>query len=396
MPTPSIEFSLLRQGKPDFLDLPWHLPLSHWEGHCDRLETIPRGVGRHPVVFVNYEGNLFALKELPNDLAVQEYDALVEMESRHLPVVRPVGHVTPRSDSEPRSVLITRHLNRSLPYQMLFSSDEPTPDRERMLDAMAGLLVQLHLAGIFWGDCSLANTLFRRDAGALQAYLVDAETTEIHDDLSHGMREHDLDIMEENVEGALADLAAMRGLEVEPGDVGGYIRSRYLSLWEEINREETFDPSERWKIHQRIRALNDLGFSVREIRIREGDTGSLQLRAVVADRHYHHDLLYSLTGMDAEELQARQLLNEIQEHRFRLSEETKRSVSLSAAAFHWQFEVFQPFTAKLLKEALSGRSDIDLYCELLDHKWFLSERAQRNVGHQVALEDYVERVLKHD
>lgn len=396
MPIPPIEFSLLRQGKPDFLDLPWNLSLSDWEGQCPRLETIPRGVGRHPVVFVNYEGNLFALKELPDDLAVKEYEALVEMESRRLPVVRPVGYVTPHSGGHPRSVLITRHLRQSLPYQMLFTSNEPSPDRERMLDAMAGLLVQLHLAGIFWGDCSLSNTLFRRDAGALQAYLVDAETAEVRNDVSSGMRDHDLDIMEENVEGALADLAAMRGLEVVPGEVGGYIRSRYLSLWDEINREELFDASEGWKIHQRIRALNQLGFSVREVAIREGDTGSLRFRAVVADRHYHHDLLYSLTGMDAEELQARQLLNEIQEHRFWLSEEMKRSVSLSAAAFHWQFEVFQPFTTKLLTAAPSNRSDIDLYCELLDHKWFLSERAKRDVGHQAALNDFVERVLKND
>lgn len=46
--------------------------------------------------------------------------------------------------------------------------------RDHLLDAISGLLVQLHLAGTFWGDCSLSNTLFRRDAGALQAYLVDA------------------------------------------------------------------------------------------------------------------------------------------------------------------------------------------------------------------------------
>ncbi len=394
MPLSSIEFSLLRQGKPDFLDLPWNLPLAKWEGHCNRIEEIPRGIGRHPVVFVNYEGNLFALKEMPNDLAIKEYEALIEMESRRLQVVRPVGYVRPHPNPDSHTVLITRHLTRSLPYQMLFTLDEPAPNRERMLDAMAGLLVQLHLAGVFWGDCSLANTLFRRDAGALQAYLVDAETTEVREHVSTGMREHDLDIMEENVEGALADLAAMRGLNSDPGDVGGYIRSRYNSLWDEINREEVFDLGESWRIQQRIRALNDLGFSVREVAIREGESEGLRVRAIVADRHYHHDLLYSLTGMEAEELQARQLLNEIQEHRVVLSEKSRRSVSLSAAAYHWQFEVFNPRASELLGKSPPGQTDIDLYCELLDHKWFLSERAQRDVGHEAALEDYVKRVLK--
>ncbi len=77
-----------------------------------------------------------------------------------------------------------------------------------MLDALAQLFVQLHLNGFFWGDCSLSNTLFRRDAGALRAFLVDAETGEQHPSLSDGQRAHDLLIAEENIAGELLDLAA--------------------------------------------------------------------------------------------------------------------------------------------------------------------------------------------
>lgn len=169
-----IRHSVLRVAQPDFLDLPWETPLEEWDEVCERVESVPRGVSRHPVQFVNYDGNLFALKELPAGIAHREYDALIEMESRRLPVVRPVGVVLPHGGEDGREVLITRHLSRSLPYVTLFDNPDPMRERERMLDAMAGLLVQLHLAGIWWGDCSLANTLFRRDTGALQAYLVDA------------------------------------------------------------------------------------------------------------------------------------------------------------------------------------------------------------------------------
>ena len=59
---------------------------------------------------------------------------------------------------------------------------------DRMLDALVVLLVRIHLAGFFWGDCSLSNTLFRRDAGALQAYIIDVETAERHDELTAGQR----------------------------------------------------------------------------------------------------------------------------------------------------------------------------------------------------------------
>lgn len=389
-----IRESLLRSGIPDFLDLPWEIPLAEWDTHCDRVESVPRGVSRHPVKFVNYSGNLFALKELPATIAQREYSALIEMESRRLPVVRPVGYVLPQGGEAGREVLITRHLSRSLPYVTLFDIPDPMQERERMLDAMAGLLVQLHLAGVWWGDCSLANTLFRRDIGALQAYLVDAETTEIQDRLSDGMREHDLDIMEENVEGALADLSAMRGISIEPlGEVGAYIRTRYDSLWQEITREEEIGADESWRIQHRIRALNDLGFSVRELNLREGDEGHLKLRAIVADRHFHHDLLHSLTGIEAEEMQARQLVNEIQQYRIYHSEQQARSVSLSASAYQWLTELYRPYSNRLLENDTSGGDAVDLYCELLDHKWYLSERARKDVGHEVALKDFLDNVL---
>lgn len=201
--------------------------------------------------------------------------------------------------------------------------------------------------------------------------------------------------MEENVEGALADLAAMRGLLIEPiGEVGSYIRARYESLWHEISREEVIDATESWRIQQRIRALNELGFSVRELNLREEDEGRLMLRAIVADRHYHHDLLHSLTGIEAEEMQARQLVNEIQEFRISKSEDLHRSLSLSSAAYQWISDLFRPYSAELLEMDNSGFGAVDLYCELLDHKWYLSERAQRDVGHEATLKDFQSSVAE--
>ena len=79
----------------------------------------------------------------------------------------------------------------------------PGAYRGRLLDAMAFLLVDLHRNGVYWGDCSLANTLFRRDGDRIQAYLVDAETSEVHPSLSDGQRAYDLDIAQTNVIGEL-------------------------------------------------------------------------------------------------------------------------------------------------------------------------------------------------
>src|SRR5699024_3868826 len=106
------------------------------------------------------------------------------------------------------SVLVTEHLKFSLPYRALFSQTLRPDTARRLIDALAVLLVRLHLVGFYWGDVSLSNTLFRRDAGAFAAYLVDAETGELYDTLSDGQREHDLEIARVNIAGELFDLQA--------------------------------------------------------------------------------------------------------------------------------------------------------------------------------------------
>src|SRR5205085_1237019 len=156
----------LRPGHPDFLDLPWDVPLDEWPADTRRIVQLERGLSRHPVRFVSYEQGIYALKEMPPGVAEREYDLLRALEDRRLPAVLAVGQAATRTaDGTEASVLVTRYLDGSLPYRTLFMNQGLARCRERLLDAMAGLLVRLHVAGLYWGDCSLSNTLFRRDAG---------------------------------------------------------------------------------------------------------------------------------------------------------------------------------------------------------------------------------------
>lgn len=382
--------SSLRPGHPDFLDLPWSLPLTAWASAAPRVEELPRGESRHPVVFVSYDDVTYALKALPPGRAEAEYEALKAMEERRLPVVEPVGRITARTSEGEVSVLVTRYLERSLPYQALFLQPQLLRYRAQLIDALAGLLVQLHLAGVYWGDCSLANTLFRRDAAALEAFLVDAETSEIHEALDDRQRQHDLDVMEENVAGALLDLQALGALPPEHGalDTGAEVRRRYEALWREVTSELVISRDDTYQIQERVRRLNTMGFSVGEIALAEAG-GKLRLKVLVTDRHFHRDQLVSLTGLDAGERQAELLMNEIQQVRLVLGDVKQRSTSLTAAAYHWREHIYAPTIARL-REALGGELEpVDRYCELLEHKWFMSERARLDVGLEAALEDYV-------
>ncbi len=386
----------LRPGAPDFLDLPWDLPLSEWVGRCSRLVELPRGLSRHIVQFVNYSDELYALKEMRPGVAEQEFDLLLMAIEAHLPVVLPIGHAITNTRNDQHSVLITHYLENSLPYRLLFMSQGFARHRMHLLDAIAGLLVQLHLSGFFWGDCSLSNTLFRRDAGMLQAYLVDAETSEFHEGyFSPTLRFHDLQIMAENLDVELKDLqnsGLLTDMSVPAAEAGEYIQQRYQQLWEEITREDIIGANEHYRIQERIRILNDMGFSVGNVELAALENGSrLRLRVFVTDRSFHRDQLYNLSGLDAEEMQARKMMNEIQELRATLSQNSPSSTPLSVAAYHWLENYFNPVIERLRSLIQNDMTPAELYCEVLEHKWFLSERAQRDVGHQFAVEDYLMR-----
>lgn len=393
---PGLLSILVRPGHPDFLDLPWEVELASWPGATERSIELQRGLSRHEVQFVSYGGaRVYAIKELPEGLAEKEYGALLEMQARSLPSVEPVGHaLSVRPDGVRVSLLLTRYLDASHPYRVLFLNPGLERYRERLLDAMAGLLVRLHLAGAYWGDCSLSNVLFRRDAGELGAYLVDAETSELHETLSDGQRRQDLMIMEDNVGGDLLDISMVTSLPdaLRPEDFGANIRRRYDSLWTEVNREVVVGTGERWRIQERVRALNALGFSIQEIKlIATGDRDKLVMRTVVTDRDYHRHRLHDLTGLVAQEAQAELMLNEIEELKARLSLEGRKDLPTSVAAFRWLTDSWEPALRRLGPLVKTEADASELYCQVLEHKWFLSEAARADVGLDAALDDYLAR-----
>ncbi len=382
-----------RTGHPTFLDLPWELPLEEWR--TPRLVNLIRGISRHVVRFVDYEGRLYALKELPERPARREYTVLRRLQRQGFPVVEAVGLVTGR-ERDLDAVLITRHLEYSLPYRALFAGHAVPDLRTHLLNAFAELLARLHLGGFFWGDCSLSNTLFRRDAGALSAYLVDAETGELHPELSDGQREYDVDIARTNVIGELLDVDAEVGLpaDVDPDEVGDEVVARYHALWSELTRDETFGPDERYKLTERLERLNSLGFDVDELQL-EGAADGYRLRLdphVVEPGHHRHRLL-RLTGLDAQENQARRMLNDIARFREAVERREGRTVPESVAASRWRDEVFEPTVAAVPEELWGRLPAAEVFHQVLEHRWFLSERAGKDVGIDEAARSYVESEL---
>jgi len=338
-------------------------------------------------------GRMLALKEEPNFVAENEFNILRRLEEEDLPAVRAVGLATAVEGDA--AILATEYLAYSIQYRRLLMRFPlgPGPYRDRLLDAMASLLVDLHRAGVFWGDCSLANTLFRRDGDKIQAYLVDAETSEIHPSLSDGQRAFDLDILVENVGFGLADLGAMQGRTdafddaVEAAET---VRTRYEALWSELQDIHELSPDDRQAIRARIRRLNDLGFAVDEITLEPSRSGDkVRLRVAVANRRFHARELERLTGLVALEGQARLLLNDLREHQAWLEHSRGRTVPMEEAAQIWLADVLEPSIAKLEPAIGPGRDPIQAYCDVLEQKWLLSEAAGSDVGLDAALAAYL-------
>ncbi len=342
--------------------------------------------------FVVVDETVYALKEESIDTARHEYELLVRLETLALPSVRAIGIAERAHDGT--AILVTEYLRHSLQYRRLLMRVPLAAGgyRDRLLDAMASLLVDLHRGGIYWGDCSLANTLFRRDGGTIQAYLVDAETSETYASLSDGQRSYDLDVLVENVAFGLADLAAFQGRPDAMDEqiaAAESVRQRYSGLWQELHGQVEILAGDRFAIQAHIRRLNDLGFAIGEIELLPGAGGKVRLRTAVAQRDFHARELDRRTGIVALEGQARLLLNDLREYRAWLTFFEQRPVSSPEGAARWQGEVLQPYLGRLEKVIGPGRDPLQAYCDLLEHKWLLSERAQRDQGLEAAFASYV-------
>ena len=382
---------------PALLDLPWSLPLELWPD--ETIATLPKGISRHLVRFVHFGGHIVAIKETSAELARREYELLRTLQRLDIPCVEPIAVVTNRASAEGEELepaLVTRHLKFSLPYRALYSQSLRPDTATRLVDALAVLLARLHIIGFFWGDVSLSNTLFRRDAGAFAAYLVDAETGKLYDGgLSNGQRENDLEIARVNIAGELLDLEAGGRLDegLDPVAVADGIVESYRSLWTELTASESFPESERWRINERVERLNDLGFDIEELSIRKDETGTqVRIQPKVVDAGHHSRRLLRLTGLDAGENQARRLLNDLDSYR---ATDDRKLQDEEMVAHEWLVKVFEPVIRSIPKDLRGKLEPAEVFHQLLDHRWYISQNEGRNVPLAEALTSYLDTVLRH-
>ena len=379
-------------------NLPWEKPLEEWPE--DPNLTAQRGISRHVVRLVRStpdpESEIYAVKETVEEFAVREYEALKELGARGAPSVSQIaivnGRISPDGEELPCAI-VTRFLPYSLPYRVVLSGDVTQHEITNMANALAYLLVRLHLLGFWWGDCSLSNTLFRRDADGFAAYLVDAETGEFQKSLSNGQREHDLDLARFNVAAELEDLklAGVLFPAMDPIRASESVITRYRKIWRALSEPQVLPANDRHAVERAMRSLQDIGFAVEEVDLQlAGDNSTLTFTPKLVAPNYHSLRLKELMGLDTEEFQAKRILASFD--RFR-SREISRTPDKNEAAQRWLDEVFYK-VVKSVPSQLEGRvEDAQLFHEVLEHRWYLGEKAGADVGLENATQDYVDSVL---
>ncbi|MEW2013778.1 MULTISPECIES: DUF4032 domain-containing protein [Microbacterium] len=379
------------------LALPWSTPLGEWPS--DAIVSLPKGLSRHLVRFASLSGRVIAVKETTAEMARREYEMLGSLGRLDVPCVSRVavidGRRTPKGEPLP-AALVTAHLRFSLPYRALFTQVLRPDTATRLVDALAALLVRLHNVGFFWGDVSLSNTLFRRDAGAFAAYLVDAETGELHEGgLTRGQREHDLDVARTNIAGEIMDLEAGGRLEggVDAVAIADGIMSSYRSLWSALTETETFAANETWRITERVQRLNGLGFDIGEMSIDETADGTkVLIQPKVVDAGHHQRRLLRLTGLDVEENQARRLLNDMDEFAARVS---RLGSDEEMVAHEWLTRVFEPVVKAIPWELRSKLEPAEVFHQVLEHRWYMSQARGTSIPIAEVLSSYIDDVLRH-
>lgn len=97
-----------------------------------------------------------------------------------------------------------------------------------------------------------------------------------------------------------------------------------------------------------------------------------------------------LTGLDVEENQARRLLNDLDSYRAATG---RQGEDEELVAHDWLVRIYEPITRSVPSELRAKLEPAEIFHELLEHRWYLSERAGHDLSLEETVQDYVRTVL---
>ncbi len=413
--------------------LPWGAPLEEWPERGVVTLPVRRGESRHPVLFVEVGRRRYAIKETGPDAAQREIGVLEELQRRHCNALESAGWVIVRGEpiyagdvagrpqylSGDVGYCLTRLAERVLPQSILYRYPFTGPNKRLLWNAIAELLLELHEAGVYWGDPSLANVLMDLSGHRLTAVMADAETAEVvNGPLGEGLRRQDLDAFVESLEWQAEDIRIARDLEedehlVTEGDARDFL-ARYAGLRAERERTRGHRGplfARMLEIERSVQRLNALGYGVlatgtRALRsgleagLEDITTGmaltseavdpGVKLQIATLRPGWYVQRLRELLGVRVPRTYAQRIYQHINVHKWLMSEREGGDVGMAAAARDWLETEHRPVMVFL--EAYVPHADAATlyaaYVGILDHTWQMSLRERRPVPLEEGAMDY--------
>jgi hypothetical protein len=404
--------------------LPWGVPLEEWPEHGVIPLTVRRGEARHPILFVELGHHRYAIKETSPDAAEHEVTVFAELRRRGCHTLEPVGHVVIAGEPIPAGEVaghtvyasgdvgycVTRLAEHVLPQSILYRYPFTDVNKRLLWNAIAELLLQLHEAGVYWGDPSLANVLIDLSGHRLTAIMADAETAEVKQgQLAEGLRRQDLDAFVESLEWQAEDIRLARGLPEDERlvtqDDAEYFLARYAGLRAEgaFSQQDARGPAGLQALLLSMERLNALGYGILHLgtrAVRAGLSGVESAVGIPAQEvwwrpatlrpSWYVHRLRELLGVRVPPAYASRLYEHILVHKWLLSEQAGHDVGLDAAARDWLTHFHQPameFMASYLPSA-DAQTLYAEYLRILDHMWDISLREGRPVTFEEGAMDY--------
>jgi hypothetical protein len=95
--------------------------------------------------------------------------------------------------------------------------------------------------------------------------------------------------------------------------------------------------------------------------------------------------------LDVEENQARRLLNDLDS--FKAT--SAGSLNEEEVAHRWILEIYEPVIAQVPKELRKKLEPAEIFHEVLEHRWFMSERIGHSIPLKEVVDDYIVNVLSN-
>lgn len=404
--------------------LPWGAPLAQWDELGARILSIRKGESRHEVIFVEVGGRRYAIKETSPEAAEREIDVYEQVKPRHIPTLEPVGWVVvggerievgqmggrPVYMSGDTGYCVTRLAERVLPQSILYRYPFTDANKRLLWNAIAELLVDLHDAGVYWGDPSLANVLMDLSGQRLTAVMADAETAEVAPGpLSEGLRQQDLDAFVESLTWQAEDIRLARGLAegaelITEGDAF-YVISRYAGLRADRQAAQRAHSGGLLDLERRLERLSALGYGVLNLRrfarlrpqraAAEDDGPEMwlpedEVRIATLRPAWYTQRVHDLLGVRAPRVAAERIYRQLSMHKYLLSQREGRDVGMDTAARDWLIHYHEPLMRFL--ESYLPSADLvrryETYIAILNHTWRMSLEQGRAIPIEEGAMDY--------